>query len=226
MKKTLQFFAAILLTIGIFLSQTTAAFAQGKVFTLDELAKNDGLDGRPAYYAYQGVVYDVTDSPLWKLGKHFSHFAGRDLSNAMSGAPHGEDIVKSQKVVGTFSVASTAPALVASSAPVAAELAAPATETKSPWYAGRIKIAGLSLLAWTGILLAVTFVINFATCFALPWSHYPLPWAGSRPGADALDAVSVHKPWATIHKPFAWATVILGVIHGILGLLQLFGFYL
>jgi predicted heme/steroid binding protein len=34
-------------------------------FTLEELKQYDGRDGRPAYIAYKGKVYDVTDSFLW-----------------------------------------------------------------------------------------------------------------------------------------------------------------
>jgi len=217
-KKVFQVLAAVVLAASLVFTQFSPVLAQAKVFTLEELAKNDGIGGRPAYYAYQGVVYDVTDSPLWILGKHFSHFAGRDLSDAMTNAPHGEDIVKAMKVVGTMA----SPAIDGTPATAAAVVTAPQSTpqslpTKTLGYEGRIRIFGLSILAWSGILLAVTFVINFATCFALPWSHIPLPWAGSKPGPDALDAVSTHKPWATIHKPFAWATVILGVIHGVLG---------
>ena len=35
-----------------------------QVFTKESLAQFDGKDGRPAYVAYQGKVYDVTGSTL------------------------------------------------------------------------------------------------------------------------------------------------------------------
>ena len=38
-----------------------------KVFTLAELAQYDGQDGRPAYFAYEGQVYDASSIPNWKL---------------------------------------------------------------------------------------------------------------------------------------------------------------
>jgi len=39
-------------------------------FKLQELRQYDGRDGRPAYIAYKGKVYDVTDSYLWIGGDH------------------------------------------------------------------------------------------------------------------------------------------------------------
>ncbi len=232
--KTRTFVLALLIALSIWTLGFSSVSAQTRVFTLEELAQYDGKDGHPAYYAYEGVVYDVSNSPLWKLGQHFGHQAGQDLTGRLEGAPHGDDIVKAMPVVGTLesSQPATAPT-VATAAP--AGTTAPTVTASSPvstqqpqtqWFEGRIRILGISILGWTGILLAVAFVLNFATCFALPWSKFPLPWSGSRPGPDKLDTVPTHKPWASIHKQFAWATVILGVIHGVLGLLQMLGFYL
>ena len=62
------------------------------VYTLDGLSPFDGKDGRPAYLAYQGIVYDVTASRLWKNGSHVTkHAAGNDLTEFLKTAPHGED---------------------------------------------------------------------------------------------------------------------------------------
>lgn len=63
-------------------------------FTAEELAKNDGREGRPAYVAYMGKVYDVTDSPMWGDGDHEGvHQAGVDLTASHDDAPHDELIV-------------------------------------------------------------------------------------------------------------------------------------
>jgi predicted heme/steroid binding protein len=60
-----------------------------KEFTIDELAGFDGKDGRAAYVAYQGVVYDVTESAMWGEGDHEGmHFAGADLTSEHDEAPH------------------------------------------------------------------------------------------------------------------------------------------
>ena len=58
-------------------------------FTIEELAKYDGKNGQPAYVAYEGTVYDLTESAMWADGEHESlHFAGRDLSDEQQDAPH------------------------------------------------------------------------------------------------------------------------------------------
>jgi predicted heme/steroid binding protein len=63
-------------------------------FTLDELKQYDGKDGRPAYVAYRGIVYDVTESAMWPEGDHEGmHMAGADLTEAHDDAPHDVHIV-------------------------------------------------------------------------------------------------------------------------------------
>jgi predicted heme/steroid binding protein len=39
-------------------------------FTPEQLEQYDGKEGRPAYIAYKGKVYDVTDNYLWTNGNH------------------------------------------------------------------------------------------------------------------------------------------------------------
>jgi predicted heme/steroid binding protein len=39
-----------------------------KVFSLSELSKYNGKRNMPAYIAYKGKVYDVSNSFLWKGG--------------------------------------------------------------------------------------------------------------------------------------------------------------
>ena len=60
-----------------------------KEFTLDELAEYDGRDGRPAYVAFGGVVYDVSESAMWDEGDHEGqHQAGHDSTAEHEDAPH------------------------------------------------------------------------------------------------------------------------------------------
>ncbi len=75
--------------------------SMNKKFTAEELSQYDGKDGRKCYFAYKGRVYDVSDSFLWKRGEHqVFHEAGRDLTEAMENAPHGDDFIKRFPVVG------------------------------------------------------------------------------------------------------------------------------
>ncbi len=74
-----------------------------KKFTLDELKQYDGKNGKPAYIAYKGKVYDVTDDYLWVEGDHQGeHAAGKDLTEEMSRAPHGEDTLERVKLIGVL----------------------------------------------------------------------------------------------------------------------------
>lgn len=74
-----------------------------KEFTLRELSRYDGKEGRPAYIAYAGKVYDVSDSFLWKGGRHqVLHDAGTDLTEALSKAPHGADLLERVQLIGVI----------------------------------------------------------------------------------------------------------------------------
>ncbi len=78
--------------------------AEPRKFTLEELKQYDGKNGKPAYVAYKGKVYDVTGDYLWVDGDHQGeHEAGNDLTEAMSRAPHGEDRLELVKLVGELS---------------------------------------------------------------------------------------------------------------------------
>jgi predicted heme/steroid binding protein len=54
-----------------------------------EVYKEQGL----ITFAYQGRVYDVTKSRLWRTGRHAKrHEAWRDQTEALAGAPHGPEV--------------------------------------------------------------------------------------------------------------------------------------
>jgi len=76
---------------------------QARRFTEEELKQYDGKEGRPAYVAYRGKVYDVTTSKLWRNGVHVrAHSAGEDLTSAMPAAPHDDDVFEGMVLVGTL----------------------------------------------------------------------------------------------------------------------------
>ncbi len=207
-------------------SGITKIQAQSTVFSAEELSQYDGKDGHPAYFAYEGKVYDVSESTLWKMGEHFGVHAGEDLTGQLGNAPHGTEVFASFPVVGTYqNETSETNEAVASVAPTAQETM-PTSVSSKKWYEGRIRLMNISILGWSGILLGVFFILTFGTCFAMPWAKLPLPWKGSKLGPDPLDSAPKHMTWSSIHKHFVWWTVIFGVIHGVLGLLQMFGLYL
>ena len=72
-------------------------------FSLDDLAAYDGKDGHPAYFAFEGKVYDATESKLWKQGTHMGrHNAGNDLTEALNLAPHGHEKMSDMTKVGNL----------------------------------------------------------------------------------------------------------------------------
>jgi predicted heme/steroid binding protein len=71
--------------------------------TRQQLSKFDGREGRPAYIAYRGKVYDVSGSFLWMGGGHQAlHRAGEDLTDILDTAPHGDDLLDRVPLVGTL----------------------------------------------------------------------------------------------------------------------------
>lgn len=68
--------------------------------TKEELARFDGEEGRSAYVAVNGKVYDVTASPYWSGGNHLdTHRAGADLSADLLKAPHVRAVIERFPVV-------------------------------------------------------------------------------------------------------------------------------
>jgi predicted heme/steroid binding protein/uncharacterized membrane protein len=77
-----------------------------KEFTPLSLSEMNGREGRPAFVAYQGKVYNISSSKLWTGGLHMRiHLAGQDLSASLPNAPHGQETLERFPVVGTLIVA-------------------------------------------------------------------------------------------------------------------------
>lgn len=71
------------------------------------------------------------------------------------------------------------------------------------------------LIVWSGRLAVIAFILNFATCFVMPWSKDKCPWRGERPGCDIKDSEGKFT-LSHYHHYFTWATIILVTIHVIL----------
>jgi predicted heme/steroid binding protein len=97
-------FAAAALLFALLISFTLFMGGQEPVpkkeFTVEQLSKFDGKDGRKAYIAIDGVVYDVSESRAWKNGKHKGNKAGQDLSKMIKRSPHGKSVLGKLKPVG------------------------------------------------------------------------------------------------------------------------------
>jgi len=103
--------------------------------THKELAEFDGRNGKAAYVAVEGIIYDVSASPRWKEGAHEgTHQAGTDLTNALSTAPHTKTVLESFPVVGQLE-----------------------KEVKKS-----LEIAGIPLVSI--IIMAFVFLLMIATC--------------------------------------------------------------
>ena len=62
----------------------------GLRLNLKELSTYNGKNGRPAYVAVDGIIYNVTKSDAWNNGDHNGFEAGKDLTREIKNiSPHG-----------------------------------------------------------------------------------------------------------------------------------------
>lgn len=72
-------------------------------FTRAELARYGGaIPGVAVLIAYQGKVYDVSESFPWRKGFHWGCRAGRDLTAELQRAPHGPEMLQRVPCVGVL----------------------------------------------------------------------------------------------------------------------------
>ncbi|WP_299094778.1 cytochrome b5 domain-containing protein [uncultured Metabacillus sp.] len=72
-----------------------------RTFTIGELATFDGKNGRPAYVAVNGIVYDVTNNRAWAAATHFGLIAGKDYTQEFASCHAGQQsILATLPVVG------------------------------------------------------------------------------------------------------------------------------
>jgi predicted heme/steroid binding protein len=51
-----------------------------QTMTREQLAQYNGKNGKPAYVAVKGIVYDVTHNAAWSAATHFGLTAGNDVT--------------------------------------------------------------------------------------------------------------------------------------------------
>jgi len=69
-------------------------------YTLAQLALRNGQDKPEIWIAFEGKIYDVSASRLWKNGKHYEHWAGQDLTAELKDAPHSRQVFEKFEVIG------------------------------------------------------------------------------------------------------------------------------
>ena len=71
-----------------------------KEYKKQQLALRNGQDKPEIWVAFQGKIYDVTESRLWKNGKHYEHWAGQDLTDELKEAPHTASVFDKYVAIG------------------------------------------------------------------------------------------------------------------------------
>ena len=69
-------------------------------FTKSQLALRNGQDKPEIWVAFEGRIYDVSASKLWRKGKHYEHWAGQDLTDELKDAPHSRQVFEKFSVIG------------------------------------------------------------------------------------------------------------------------------
>ena len=72
--------------------------------TLKQLALRNGQDKPEVWVAYKGIVYEVTQSRLWKTGTHYEHWAGQDLTDELIDAPHTDKVFSKFEAIGKLGI--------------------------------------------------------------------------------------------------------------------------
>ncbi|MBN8825918.1 MULTISPECIES: cytochrome b5 domain-containing protein [unclassified Spirosoma] len=69
-------------------------------YTRSQLALRNGQDRDEIWCAYNGLIYDLSTSRLWRNGHHYEHWAGQDLTDELADAPHTNGVFTRFPVVG------------------------------------------------------------------------------------------------------------------------------
>ncbi|MEM7102307.1 MAG: cytochrome b5 domain-containing protein [Bacteroidota bacterium] len=69
-------------------------------YSRSQLALRNGQDRPEIWISFNGIIYDVTQSRLWRDGKHYEHWAGQDLTEELKDAPHTTAVFERFDAVG------------------------------------------------------------------------------------------------------------------------------
>lgn len=69
-------------------------------YTKSQLALRNGQDKPEIWIAFNGLIYNVSKSRLWRNGQHYEHWAGQDLTDELKDAPHSATVFDKFEMVG------------------------------------------------------------------------------------------------------------------------------
>jgi len=85
---------------------TSAANPADRSFTIEDLARYDGVDGHQCLVAVDGDVYLIEGFALWSMGRHTPSGGrarcGLDLTDVIDESPHGRAKLRLLEKVGSF----------------------------------------------------------------------------------------------------------------------------
>ncbi|MFF5994661.1 cytochrome b5 domain-containing protein [Lysinibacillus sp. KU-BSD001] len=86
---------------GVTTANASIAQITERNLTVEQLANFDGKNGRPAYVAVNGLIYDVTNNRAWAAATHFGLLAGKEYSQEFASCHAGQQsILATLPVVG------------------------------------------------------------------------------------------------------------------------------
>ncbi len=152
---------------------------------------------------FGGGVYDFTTAKKWDLTGHVGkHLCGKEYNQAtIEAGPHPIAVIDGfylTNVCGEKAIRAKKEGLV---------------ETIRNWP---LEVMGMSWFRLSAYVSLVFFVLNFLSCYAMPWARVRQPWEGEIPGHDKNDSLG-RFPLTHWHKYFAWLAVFGLSLHGALG---------
>jgi predicted heme/steroid binding protein len=73
---------------------------KNKIFSRAQLALRNGQDRDEIWCAYNGIIYDLKSSKMWRNGRHYQHWAGQDLTEELVAAPHDATVFNKFEIIG------------------------------------------------------------------------------------------------------------------------------
>jgi predicted heme/steroid binding protein len=174
------------------------------------------------WVVYNDEIFDVTDGEKWSVAGHFEHFCGKKYDQkAIENGPHGVSVLDDFRLA---PLCGNSEAEIDQNVIKNTETSIKEEVSKDEEFYWRIE-KPLGLKGWRVLfayLSGIFFILNFATCYAMPWARIRIPWGGKQRGRDKNESVGKY-PLTYWHSWFAWGAVFSFTVHAVLGFLCLWG---